>query len=355
MDEMATMQQCVTKMKEKDMELNPETCKFVRKTKTKAKPLPTENPKFQPRPIVMQTQKPILKTGDFFEQKQPSGLNAELAEIPAVKFDRKKYKNTQNFDDPHDDFALIKRTQAQLGKEQKNYLKTAKLQPTNHPEMQGETFLGNIVNNNNLYNQRRWKQGPAVVRSSVNLTRAKRAPQVGKKHDLQEIVESKRIKDQRQKMKEQQLQAQGKTKIQARRNAEAIAKAKIAQPVNIEAPVKKTRRRKQNSPAPNTNKVKTRFQARKAAAIRLKELEQAEAERLGRFQERKADTERLAEIERESQHVALRAKANRLEAEGDLLAQELGSNSNLLSNSSNSSKNSWQAYQNYEAAKHMAR
>ena len=125
---MATMQQCVTKMKEQDMELNPETCKFVRKTKgktkSKAKRLPTENPKFQPRPIVMQTQKPILKTGQFFEQKQPSGLNAELAEIvPAVKFNRKKYKNTQKFDNPHDDFVDRKRTPAQLQKEQKNYLR----------------------------------------------------------------------------------------------------------------------------------------------------------------------------------------------------------------------------------------
>lgn len=313
---MATMQQCVTKMKEQDMVLNPDTCKFVRKTKAKSKsrPLLTETPKFQPRPIVMQTQKPILKTGEFFEQKQPSGLNAELAEIaPAVKFGRKKYNNTQNFDNPHDDFVVKKRTQSQLGKEQKNYLKTAKLQPTNHPEMQGENFLGNILNNNNLYNQRRWKQGPAVVRSSVNLTRAKRAAKVGQTHTLQEIVESKRIKDQRQQMKEQQLQAKGKTKIQARRNAEAIARAKIVQPVNIEAPVKKTRRRKQNSPAPNTNKVKTRFQARKAAAIRLKELE------------------------RDTQLAELKAKANRLEAEGDLLAQELGSssgsNANLRPNS----------------------
>ena len=293
---MSTMQQCVTKMKEQDMTLNPDTCKFVRKSKSKAKSLPTEKPKFQPRPIVMQTQKPILKTGEFFEQKQPSGLNAELAEIaPAVKFGR-------------NDFVVKKRTQPQLGKEQKNYLKTAKLQPTNHPEMQGENFLGNILKNNNLYNQRRWKQGPAVVRSSVNLTRAKRAAKVGQKHTLQKIVESKRIKDQRQKMKEQQLQTQGKTTIQARRNAEAIARAKIAQSVNVQALVKKTRRHNQNSPAPNTNRVKTRFQARKAAAIRLKALE------------------------KETKLAELKAKANRLEAEGDLLAQELGSNSGSNAN-----------------------
>ena len=321
---MANMQQCVTKMKEQDMVLNPDTCKFVRKTKTKAKakPLPTEKPKFQPRPIVMQTQKPILKTGEFFEQKQPSGLNAELAEIAsAVKFGRKKYNNTQNFDNPDDDFVVKKRTQAQLGKEQTNYLKTAKLQPTNHPEMQGENFLGNILNDNNLYNQRRWKQGPAVVRSSVNLTRAKRAAKVGQKHTLQEIVESKRIKDQRQKMKEQQLQAKGKTKIQARRNAEAIARAKIAQPVNIEAPVKKTRRRKQNSPAPNTNKVKTRFQARKAAALRLKALEQAEA--------------------------------NRLKAEAEVIAHGTGSNSNT---GSNNSRERWRLHGQQNAMeRHMAR
>ena len=184
--------------------------------------------------------------------------------------------------------------------------------------MQGETFLGNILNNNNLYNQRRWKQGPAVVRSSVNLTRAKRAAKVGQNHTLQEIVESKRIKDQRQQMKEQQLQAKGKTKIQARRNAEA--RAKIAQPVNVQAPVKKTRQRKQNSPAPNTNKVKTRFQARKAAAIRLKELE------------------------RDTQLAELKAKANRLEAEGDLLAQELGSSSGSNANLRPNSGEGWNEY-----------
>jgi hypothetical protein len=341
MDEMATMQQCVTKMKEQDMELNPETCKFVRKTKGKSKgkskPPPPKKPKFQPRPIVMQTQKPILKTGEFFEQKQPSGLNAELAEIvPAVKFDRKKYKNTQKFDNPHDDFVDRKRTPAQLQKEQKNYLITSKLQPTNHPEMEGEDFLANLRNDNKRYNQTRWTRGPAVVRSSVNLTRAKRAKELGKKYNLQEIVTSNRIKEQRQHMKEQQLQAQGKTKIQARRNAEATAKAraKIAQPVNVKAPVKKTRQRKQNSPEPNTNKVKTRFQARKAAAIRLKELE------------------------RVTQLAELKSKENRLEDEGDLLAQELKYNSNSGSNANlrPNSDERWNEFEKQrEIERHMAR
>jgi len=278
----------------------------------------------------MQTRKPILKKVDqIFEQKQPSGLNAALAEIaPAVKFDRKKYKNTQKFDDPNDVHVYRKKTPAQLHKEQTNYLIPAKLQPTNHPEMEREALLGNILNNNKRYNQPRWKQGPAVVRSSVNLTRAKRAKKNEQPYNLQQIVVSNRIKEQRQQMKEKQLQAQGKSKIQSRRNAEARAKAraKIVQPVNMElqAPVKKTRRRKQNSPAPNTNKVKTRFQARKAKAERL-------------------EAERLAELQRVLNQSNSNSNSNSK------------SESNSNGSNSNSSNDSWQAYQKSEGEKHMAR
>ncbi len=311
---MATMQQCVSKMKEKNMQLNPDTCKFEPKRKA-----------------------PILKKGrNVFEVREnlSTGLNAELGELPPV------YQDTKN------QWSPIKFTAAQMKKEKIDKEKEkihqvaiAQLQPTNNASKLGNMSLQNILNNEKRHNKTRWtkKQKPANVRSSINVLRKTLAKKRRKPYNLQTLVPSNRVTAYRSKF------IQGnpkKTRVQSRRNAEARARAKIAQPVNIEvpAPVKKTRQRKQkqNSPAPNTNKLKKRVLARKAKAERL-------------------EAERLAELQR----VLNQSNSNSKSDSNSNSKSDSNSNSKSDSNSngsnSNSSNDSWELYQKREGEKHMAR
>lgn len=272
---MATMQHCVDINKAKGYVLDSETCKF------KPKPKP-----------------PILKKGrNIFEVKEnlPSGLNAELGDFSKREGQFKNYENTKNQFEPLPD----NQTETQIEKEENQKLAIAQLQPTNNASKLGKIPLQNVIEKDTKgtrHSQTRWskKNNPANVRTSINILRKTRAKKRRNKYTLQQLNVSKRVQEHRAKVPK----GVRKTRIQARKAAEAMAMQE--QP---RVPVKPPKRRKQE-PAAKNNALALRVRARKAAAIRLKELEEAE----------------------------LKAKANRLEAEGDLLAQELGSNSGSNAN-----------------------
>ena len=365
---MATMQQCVTKMKEKDMELNPDTCTFVSK------------PKFQPRPIDMQTKKPILKTGQFFEKKQPSGLNAELAEIvPAVKFNRKKYKNTQKFNNPNTwspepipepipevdlkklTKSQLKQHQAQLKqyqkelntrqkelnkqreeeeKEENRKLAMALLPPTNNPSVFGTKTLQQVYDEgrDTRYIPSEWtkayKYTPAEVRSSINLTRAKKAKETNTNYGLQPfnknaLVQRMKEKEAREKIKRDLENKAKENKARATRKLQVRKKAN-AKRTNVAQPRKGRKKEAQEPVAKNT-------------------------ELLEKVKARKREVERLAEIEKNAKYAELKARGNRAQAEADLLANELGSNSGSNANLRLTSSDEWNLYQKREGEKHMAR
>ena len=324
---MATIQQCVTKMKEHDMTLNPETCKFVRKSKSKSKSRPSKK-----------NIPPILKKGkkiQLFEEKLPTGLDAELSKMkePIVKINNKVLENNQNFNNPYTwspepepdlnklSKAQLKKEQARLKKEQekeKNIkLATALLPPTNNPSVFGTKTLQQVYDEgrDNRYNPSDWtkkyKYTPAEVRSSINLTRAKKAKETKTNYDLQPFNENARVKRTEEKKERENIKrelentarenkAKNTRKLQVRKRGNAT-RTNVVQP-------SKGRKKEAQVPVATTNVVAMRVQARMDAAIRLKELE------------------------RDAQRDALRAKATRLEDEGDLLAQELGSNSGSNAN-----------------------
>ncbi len=338
---MATMQQCVTKMKEQDMTLNPETCKFVRNPKTKSKSRRSKK-----------NIQPILKKGkklQLFEEKLPTGLDAELSEMiePKVKINSKVRENTQNFNNtntwspepiPEPDLkkltkAYLKKQQEQKEKEENIKLATALLPPTNNPSVFGKKTLQQVYDEgrDSRYNPSEWTKTynftPAEVRSSINLTRAKRAKKNEQPYNLQPFNENALVqrmeeKEAREKIKRdlenkaRENKARETRKLQVRKRANAkLTKVNVAQP----------RRRKQEQ---------------EPVAKNTRLLEKVKA--------RKAEVERLAEIEKIAKNAELKAKGNRAQAEADLIAQELGYNSN-------SSNDSWQAYQKREGEKHMAR
>ena len=273
---MATMQHCVDINKAKGYVLDSETCKF------KPKPKP-----------------PILKKGrNIFEVKEnlPSGLNAELGDFSKREGQFKNYENTKNQFEPLPD----NQTETQIEKEENQKLAIAQLQPTNNASKLGKIPLQNVIEKDTKgtrHSQTRWskKNNPANVRTSINILRKTRAKKRRNKYTLQELNVSKRVQEHRAKVPK----GTRKTRIQARKAAEARAMPRV--------PVIPPRRQKQE-PVPTNNVVAKRFQARKADAIRLKELE------------------------KETKLAELKAKANRLQAEGDLLAQELGSNSGSNAN-----------------------
>jgi hypothetical protein len=258
MDEMSTMQQCVTKMKEKNMVLNPETCKFVPKPKS--------------RPSKKNIPKPILKTGkklQLFEEKLPTGLDLELSE-PMVQINSNVRENTQNFNNtntwspepilepiPELDLknltkAQLKKQQAQLKKQQEQEekeentrLATALLPATNNPSVIGKKTLQQVYDEgrDNRYIQsdltKKYKYTPAEVRSSINLTRFKKAKESNENYKLQEFNENTLL----QRMKEKEARAKIKRDLEnkARENKAKKNKANETRKLQVRKKANATR------------------------------------------------------------------------------------------------------------------